>query len=344
MTFGVSPQASVATSTMASAWRFRTRRRYVNPDQALYDLDMPARTASRVTRTIHEHEVFKGAAVWAQVSPTIGQAVHAHDFLEVEIVAEGAGYHVTAHGRHPVRAGDVYVLRPGTWHGYDECRGLCLATATVATSALVGEAAFLREIPTLRELLWHRPTSGGNHGVYTTRIDVDRVGELVAQITELRCTLDERPANRALLLGQLLTVMGTLAEGVLGDGDDQLHPAVVSILSHLDSEPERGWRLSELAELVSLDPAYLSRLFRRHVGLPPIEYLARARAERAAALLARTSEPIARIGALVGWPDPAYFTRRFKSLFGITPTGYRRRCAVDPRFVATTTDRPDDRY
>lgn len=332
--FAVSPWSPVATSTTASAWRFRPRRRYGDPDRLLYDLDMIGTVRSQITRTFHEHEVFKGASFWAQASRSnAGQDIHAHDFLEVEVIAGGTGYHVTAQGRRPARAGDLYVLRPGTWHGYDDCHGLFIATASVAPSALVGEAAVLRDIPTLRDLLWHRPTAAGNHGVYTASIGADRATEAAGRISALKRDLDERPANQPLLLGQLLTVLGTLAEAVVGDDHErQLHPAVAAVLDELDAAVEKDWRLEELATLVSLDPAYLSRLFRRHVGLPPIGYLARARAERAAALLARTSEPVARIGALVGWPDPAYFTRRFRALFGITPTGYRRRCAVDPRF------------
>lgn len=312
---------------------FPTGRRYVDSDQVLYDPDMGVAAGSQIARTFHEHELFNGLAFWAQASgSSVGQDVHAHDFLEVEVIAGGTGYHVTAHGRRPARAGDVYVLRPGTWHGYDDCHQLFIATASVAQSALVGEAAILWTMPTLRDLLWHRPTSAGNHGVYTTSIGAARATEVFEQIDALKRSIDERSANLPLLLGHLLTVFGTLAEYVVGDDHKRyLHPAVAAVLDNLHAAVEREWRLEDLAAMVSLDPAYLSRLFRQHVGLPPIGYLARARAERAAGLLAHTSEPVARIGALVGWPDPAYFSRRFRALFGLTPTAYRRRCAVDPR-------------
>ncbi|MQA92899.1 MAG: AraC family transcriptional regulator, partial [Gemmatimonas sp.] len=43
--------------------------------------------------------------------------------------------------------------------------------------------------------------------------------------------------------------------------------------------PERPWQLGDLARSANLDPAYLSRLFRRDVGLAPMAYLARIRAE-----------------------------------------------------------------
>jgi AraC family L-rhamnose operon transcriptional activator RhaR len=49
------------------------------------------------------------------------------------------------------------------------------------------------------------------------------------------------------------------------------------------------------------------------------------RTERAAEMLARSSLPIARVGAAVGWDDPTYFARRFKTMVGLTPLEYRRR-------------------
>jgi AraC family L-rhamnose operon transcriptional activator RhaR len=71
-----------------------------------------------------------------------------------------------------------------------------------------------------------------------------------------------------------------------------------------------------------LDPAYLSRLFKQHTGLPPMRYLAQRRVEHAASLL-RSDLSIQQVAALAGWPEPSYFARRFKAATGLTPSAYR---------------------
>lgn len=274
-----------------------------------------------------EHELMRGSALRAGVGQWDSrQTAHGHDFLEVELIGGGSGWHVTAQGRHRARAGDVFVLRPGAWHGYEDCRRLVIADVHITTSALRTEAAFLHEMPTLRELLWLRPAAAGRYGVYATHIAADEVADTIEQVHALHRDIAARPANHPRLLGRLMTILGTLAENIGNDEIDRdLHPAVAVLLEHIDAQPERAWTLSELAKLVSLDPAYLIRLFRQHVGLPPVAYVARIRTERAAGLLASTDEPIARVGALVGWPDPAHFARRFRALAGISPTEYRRQ-------------------
>lgn len=127
-----------------------------------------------------------------------------------------------------------------------------------------------------------------------------------------------------------MTVLGILADGQLGrqPAEQVVHPAVAATIARFEGALAEPWRLEEVAAAVSLDPAYLSRLFRRHTGLSPLGFLARLRAERAATLLAQTDLPAARVGAAVGWDDPTYFARRFRSLVGSTPTEYRRRTGV----------------
>lgn len=280
------------------------------------------------TPTFRQDDLFVDAAlpILAQVLElSVDVQVHAHDFCEIAVIADGTAEHVTAGGSRPVRSGDVFVLRPGAWHGFTNCRGLVVANACFSVATLAGDLAFLRDFPAFRQLLWSGPVASGRHGVLEHGADPTAIASVTEQVRALSEQLHQRPDNRVLLLGQLLTVLGHLVVGPLHSRDTDLPAAVKETADRLEGSPDHAWTMSEIAASVNLDPAHLSRLFHRHLGLPPIAYLARIRAERAATLLTRSTLPVARVGAMVGWPDPTYFARRFKALHGVTPTVYRER-------------------
>ena len=101
------------------------------------------------------------------------------------------------------------------------------------------------------------------------------------------------------------------------------HPAVQHAMRLLEADLAASWTLEQLGTSVNLAPGYLVRLFGRSVGMSPIAYLNRIRAERAAGLLIETELPVSTIGAMVGWHDPSHATRRFRSTFGMSPSQYR---------------------
>lgn len=272
--------------------------------------------------------------------------VHGHDFVEIALIGHGAGRHLNVHGEQPLSQGALLVLRPGAWHGFIDCVDLEVANCCLSAQALDGPIAFLYSDPVLRRLLWSGPVLAGRQGSYAVRLPADAASAGVAAIRRLGTV----PGNGLSLLGQLLSTLGLLVDA-LSDGSsavsasgrrgapitgwDSTPDAVREVAALMSAGPERPWRVEELADVAALDPDYFGRLFRRHLGVSPMAYLARIRVERAAQLLTNTDEPVARIGALVGWSDPTYFARRFRQLTGLTPTDYRehprtRGIGVDP--------------
>ncbi|HZX08140.1 AraC family transcriptional regulator [Kribbella sp.] len=102
-----------------------------------------------------------------------------------------------------------------------------------------------------------------------------------------------------------------------------MHPAVQQAMRVLEADLAEPWTLEQLGARVHLAPGYLIRVFGKSVGMSPMAYLHRIRAERAAGLLIETELPVATIGAAVGWHDPSHATRRFRSTFGLSPSQYR---------------------
>ena len=284
-----------------------------------------------MTPTLHEHALFAGGPVWGGVHHLAADVeAHAHDFVEIAVIGAGRGRHVTSHGEQEVRRGQVVVLRPGAWHAFRDCAGLTVANCCLSATALRAELAALHDFPALRRTLWTEPMAAGTHGVAVTTVDRAAAEEAVAEIGRLE--RDLAAARPGRVLGRLVTVLGVLADGRGPEpAEPATHPAVAATVARLEAEPERQWRLDDLARAVNLDPAYLGRLFVRHVGVTPMGFLARVRAERAAGLLTHSDLPAAQVGATVGWDDPTYFARRFRVLVGLTPGEYRRRSRTHRR-------------
>ena len=81
----------------------------------------------------------------------------------------------------------------------------------------------------------------------------------------------------------------------------------------------------EIADAIGVSPNYISRVFRREIGLSPWQYLTRHRVIRAKELLSTTSYPIIEVASQVGYTDPAYFSRIFRKETGKTPRAYREQ-------------------
>jgi len=290
--------------------------------------------------TLHEAELFLGGPVWGGLHRLDADvAPHAHDFLEIAVIGSGAGRHTSSQDVRRVRHGQVVVLRPGAWHAFQDCTDLVVANCCVSAHGLSTDLSALQQIPVLRDLLWTAPVARGPHGLAVIQVAKEAADDAIAEIAQLERDLVRRTSKRRTgngqtpraggrLLGRLVSVLGILADGLLDQPATParpVHPAVTATVARLEADLAEPWRLDDLAEAVNLDPAYLSRLFRRHTGLSPLGFLARLRAERAATLLVHTTLPAARVGAAVGWDDPTYFARRFRSLVGSTPTEYRAR-------------------
>lgn len=100
------------------------------------------------------------------------------------------------------------------------------------------------------------------------------------------------------------------------------HHAIGASLSYIQNNYTRDIGLTELGELVGMNPAYLSVLFKENVGISFVKYLTGLRMEKAKELLAR-GEKASDVAAAVGYNDAHYFYETFKKKNGMTPSEYK---------------------
>ena len=83
--------------------------------------------------------------------------------------------------------------------------------------------------------------------------------------------------------------------------------------------------LQSVAKDLYITPQYLSQVFKEETGMGFSAYVARMRLERAAAMLAETSDSVTEICFSCGYRNLSHFLRRFKKEYGFSPNSYRNK-------------------
>jgi len=96
--------------------------------------------------------------------------------------------------------------------------------------------------------------------------------------------------------------------------------AIAKMEKHFNQEIN----LNSLAQDVGVSKYHLSRLFKKHTGYSPYEYLLNYRLSQAKSLLKSTEIPVYEISQLVGFENTSHFISLFRKNEGITPLRFRK--------------------
>ncbi|MDQ0060879.1 helix-turn-helix domain-containing protein [Paenibacillus harenae] len=100
---------------------------------------------------------------------------------------------------------------------------------------------------------------------------------------------------------------------------------VEKIQRYMEENLGEDFSREQAAEHVFLNPAYLSRLFRRETGFSLTDYLVRLRITKARVELEKTNNRISDIAVAVGYANFSHFSKLFKKMTGLTPQEYRKK-------------------
>ena len=144
------------------------------------------------------------------------------------------------------------------------------------------------------------------------RIALDRLCDLLL-VQVLRHVIDRSLASSGMLAG--------LADARLSKA-----------LSALHDQPERDWKLEDLAARAGMSRARFAARFKQVVGIAPGEYLTRWRISLAQHLL-QQGRPVKEVAGEVGYASPAALGRVFATRTGATPKAW-----AHTRTQATATE------
>lgn len=145
-------------------------------------------------------------------------------------------------------------------------------------------------------------------------IEQERLGKLLS--LEAHSTWEEA-------LGYLRAEIVKLLEERARTNEEGAHFIVAKLKSFIEGHLDEDLSLVRLADVVYLNPTYLSRLFKQQTGQGVSEYIAELRLERSKDLLRYSQIKIQEIAGRVGFDSATSFGRFFKRETNLTPQEYR---------------------
>jgi AraC-like DNA-binding protein len=260
--------------------------------------------------------------------------LHTHEFNELVIIRSGRGIHVTETDRHPVAAGDVYVMIGDMVHGYEDVDELALTNIMFLPDRLRMPVRDLRAMPGYHALFTLEPKYRSQHRFTARlRLNTKEIARLESWLDELEYALKERePGYQFVSLTLFMTMVAFLSRcyGKNRSASSRYLLRIAKAISHIEQHFAERITLDKLARVAQLSKSNLTRCFRLAMGISPIEYLIRLRIRKAAERLRGSDFKILAVAFSVGFSDGNYFARQFRQVMGMSPKAYRRLTQLHP--------------
>ena len=100
---------------------------------------------------------------------------------------------------------------------------------------------------------------------------------------------------------------------------------VVQCINYIEAHLHTTIRIQDLADHVSLNPTYLSTVFKKETGRTIADYVVRRRIDTACNMLRYSEYSASQISEILAFSSQSYFIRCFRQIKGMTPYEYVQR-------------------
>lgn len=157
------------------------------------------------------------------------------------------------------------------------------------------------------------------YGVRHYLVKPAKYNDLHTVLSELKRDLD------ALQPAGVTTAPADASDELLlsDDGAGVAHPVIQRIIGYVESDYATA-TLEEAAQLVHMNPSYVSSLFRKVTGSNFSDHVHAVRMKKSAELLREHRWTAADVSEMVGYANAKNFIRAFKQYYGTTPGQFKR--------------------
>ncbi|MDD2534503.1 MAG: AraC family transcriptional regulator [Eubacteriales bacterium] len=258
---------------------------------------------------------------------------HAHDFVEIVLVAKGSCTHRYHNTEIRLIPGDLFVVLPHETHAYEINEDVIIYNCIFYDQALKDDWDNLRQIGGIFDMLvvepLYRIESSTQEIMHLKPTELTFVENIMIKMLEEQkeCLAGYVCAQKAYLI-LLITFMGRIwVKQVNLDTQEHIgkRDLLVEAIRHLDANFESDLQIADLAMKVFMSPQRFRKVFKDVTGMNPLDYINAIRINQAIDLLNDNSLSISEVSQRIGILDTNYFSRLFKIRIGSTPSEYRKK-------------------
>nr|WP_254639357.1 AraC family transcriptional regulator [Cohnella sp. GbtcB17] len=248
--------------------------------------------------------------------------IHIHDFVEIQFVAEGKGFHYIGDERIYVEKGDLFIIPVGTRHVYRP------ASEAPKDELIVYNCLFDPSVPGILARAYPLPATAlsllsGDDRPYRRFKDIYNEGRACME-SLYREYGSQLPGYEAVLYARLTELLVCLHRlETAGSAAVATSSRLSAALDYLERHIDRPVTLAEVAAHLPVSASYMQRMLKRATGQSFTEYVQNLRIRHSCELLRSTTLPVKEVAARSGYRDLKFFHELFRKKTGKTPISYR---------------------
>lgn len=260
----------------------------------------------------------------------LNNSMHVHHELEMSCVLSGTGCYHVENRDYDMQPGDVFLLPSTDYHGLSVPAGVQMENLVCQFDSSFIWNALENDLDYNFLLVFFERGGNFSHRLDRSNPATARVAKLLQEMWQ---EMREQQLYHELVVKIKLQMIFTeiMRNFDYVDRDKARAPLpkqsieqLNKVLQYIDEHLGDDIKLSQLAEVAQVSPGYLSELFKRFNGLPPVAYIVNKRVRTAIERIRTTDRSLTDIAMDCGFNNNANFYKAFKKVTGRTPLAYRR--------------------
>ena len=275
----------------------------------LYDRTCRSQIGDGQIRMMHLHQRDRG--------------MHNHTFFELVYILKGTATHWIGQESMPLRAGDYFIIDPGSAHSYKDTKDFEIVNRLFLPEYI---DRALGECPSLSSLLSNQVLRFG------VPLDIRAADRILhdedKSVGKLIRLMEKEYAQQNVgymeLLRCYLTQVLVLAVRASESAERARvrHRATAAVVEYLQQNYAQPLSLDTISSRFGYTPQYLSSLFHKDTGTTIQDFLQRLRVEEACKRM-DSKLSLTELAQAVGYNDTKHFSKIFRKHKGVSPREYR---------------------